>query len=278
LATEAMEDDVDVSVVRLPSRSSSMRPTLPKAGLRQRIAPRAQGLVHRILAAAMKDTIVLGREDFDLGPMADGRELLAQAVAADRCQVGDGKRVLSTAAREHAEAAGCPFECRDAHGAKCGLSWLHAASRCQGAEMVAARAKWVERLREAQVPMEKTKPYEPMRRLLRAIGADMSDSSAEAQADASLVIQRATCGFFETGGEDQGYGRGAISALRAARDAGLELQRLAKREAKAVEEELAKLGKGLARARPWARRWLRRARSSGPERAGRLEDLALARR
>ena len=110
-------------------------------------------MVHAQLQAAMVDTIqqnaVAG--DIELGPMADGFELLSQAVAADRCQIGDSKRLLGAVTRAAVAKAGCPRGCLQERSLlPCAYTWMHVQLRCRGAEVVQARAEWADALRCAR--------------------------------------------------------------------------------------------------------------------------------
>ena len=77
-----------------------MRLSHPKSSGRGWHAPQAQAVVHARLQAVMVNTIQQGAGDVELGPMADGYELICQAVASDRCQVGDSKRIWGVATNE----------------------------------------------------------------------------------------------------------------------------------------------------------------------------------
>ena len=96
---DAVDREESVAVVRLPGRSSSMHASYPKYTVRRWVAPRAQAQVHARLLEMSHDTIYQRASDLELGQMADGDELLCQAVASERCQVGDAKRVWSLAAK-----------------------------------------------------------------------------------------------------------------------------------------------------------------------------------
>ena len=113
-----------------------MRPSRPKASVRDWFGPRAQAMVHARLQAAMVDTIQQSAGDVELGPMADGFELLSQAVASDRCQIGDSKRLWGATTRAAVAEAGCPFGCLQEESLlPCAYTWTHVQLRCRGVKL-----------------------------------------------------------------------------------------------------------------------------------------------
>ena len=132
--------DLSLKVVCRPGRSSMMRPSRPKSSVRGWYAPRAQAVVHARLQVAMVDTIQHSAGDVELGPMADGYELLSQAVASNRCQIGDGKRIWGVATKAAVAEAGCPRGClQEGYQLPCAYTWMHAQLRCRGIEVDSCR-------------------------------------------------------------------------------------------------------------------------------------------
>ena len=85
--------------------------------------------------------------DVELGPMADGFELLSQQVASDRCQIGDSKRLWGTITKAAVAEAGCPRGClQEGSMLPCAYTWMHVQLRCRGIEVVQARAEWADAL------------------------------------------------------------------------------------------------------------------------------------
>ena len=95
----------------------------------------------------MQDSVYQLAGDIELGPLADGYELLCQAVASDRYQVGDAKRVWGMATRAAVAAEGCPSGYVDAAG-RFAYTWEHVQLRCRGAKVSEAREAWVKSMRE----------------------------------------------------------------------------------------------------------------------------------
>ena len=99
----------------------------------------------------MVDTIQQGAGDVELGPMADGYELICQAVASDRCQIGDSKRIRGVATKAAVAKVGCPSGClQEGSQLPCAYAWEHAQLHCRGVEVVRNRAEWAAGMKSAR--------------------------------------------------------------------------------------------------------------------------------
>ena len=75
----------------------------------------------------MVNTIQQGAGDVDLGPMVDSYELIFQAMASDRCQIGDSKQIWGVATKAEVAKVGCPSGClQEGSQLPCAYTWEHA--------------------------------------------------------------------------------------------------------------------------------------------------------
>ena len=279
LLAGSCDRDASLAVVRRPGRSSTMRPSRPKSSVRGWHAPRAQAVVYARLQAAMVSTIQQSAGDVELGPLADGYELICQAVASDRCQVGDSKRIWGAATSAAVIEAGCPSGClQEGSRLPCACTWEHAQLRCRGVEVVRARAEWAEAMRSALREVGPNREHEQLQVALMALSEVDGGRGQYMGAAAEAQMKRFVCGFFEE--DDARFGGGTKARkgmLRMVRDCGLEVQRAAKGAAKQLEADMADHGRMWALTRRLAGKWLAVTRRSGPARVGLLHEVGLAR-
>jgi hypothetical protein len=176
----------------------------------------------------MVNTIQQRASDVELGPLADywpTGTLICQAVASDRCQVGDSRRVWGAATLAAVAEAGCPSGClQEGSRLPCAYTWEHAQLRCRGVEVVRARAEWEAAMRSTLREVGPNREHEQLQVTLMALSVEDGGLEQYLGAEAEAQMRRFVCGFFEE--DDARFGDGTKvrkKMLRWVRDCGLEV-------------------------------------------------------
>ena len=103
----------------------------------------AQREVTQRLKAVSGSTQMVEDGDLNISQLSERLDIVAEEILAGRCQVADPWRYMSNIAKRILQTRGCPLDCA------CGFTWHDVAFRCQGAPVVAARWKWLCKVRFA---------------------------------------------------------------------------------------------------------------------------------
>ena len=133
-----------------------------------------------------------------MGPMAEGYELICQAVALDLCQIGDSKGIWGVATRAAVAEAGCPSGClQEGSQLPCAYTWEYAQLWCRGVEVVQARAEWAAVMKSALREVGPNREHKQLQVALLALSVEDSGQAEFAGAAAEAQMRRFVCGFIE---------------------------------------------------------------------------------